>query len=117
MSINNNLFGGIFDKLNNPIETMNMYDTFYKTKDVKINRTKRKEQPMKMNKARTIEEIEQMLITRKFVEDDTFDDEDNPKFMKSVTMAPGFVYGVDTRQYYPKKNIPVGPGISDMSNM
>jgi len=64
----------------------------------------------------TVEDIKKKIKTGKITFDNTFDKEDDPKFMKVVTIAPGFVYGVDTREYNPKKNIPTGPSISDIAN-
>ena len=122
MSINNNLIGGIVD-IHNPIEALDMrnkmnlfqFDRTTGKTNVLNKDLKKDSQKDKKIKARTIEEIEQMLLTRKIVNDDKFDEDNDSNFVKVVTMAPGFVYGVDTREYYPTKNVPVGPSISDMS--
>lgn len=144
MSINNyNLSGGI--KQYNPIETiresdrMNVfkfnnidlkkgkplmditeYDRRDKTEDKTKGRSKyiRMDNFMKPNlpNLTTVEEIKRKIKTKEITFVTTFNEEDDPKFIKVVTMAPGFVYGVDTRTYYPKKNVPVGPSISDMSD-
>lgn len=69
----------------------------------------------KLSNLNTIEDIKRKIKTGKITFDNTYNEEDeSSKFIKTITMAPGFVYGVDTRKYYPKNNIPVGPSISDM---
>ncbi len=131
MSINNynSLSGGI--RKVNPIEIMSDSNTI---NVINFDKTKRiHEEPMltkgnakyismenfmrpALSNLNSIEGIKRKIKTGKITFHNTFDDEeDDPKYIKVITMAPGFVYGVDTRKYYPKKNVPVGPSISDMS--
>jgi hypothetical protein len=142
MDINNNLSGGI--KQRNPIETMSNSDKInglnvgqyqqYKKeetlKKVTEHKTTKQLKTMtndskyirmdnflmpKLSNFPTIEEIKKQLIASKKTTGDTSDEDEGSEFIKVVTMAPGFVYGVDTREYHPKKNVQVGPSISDMS--
>jgi len=126
MSTNNynNLIGGIKQvDLINPIDMIqNEPITFFSkdfTKGKMKNETKNKSRcnrmdnfmkPVKSNLS-TIEDIKRKIKTGKITFDNTFDEE-----LKVVTIAPGFVYGVDTREYYPKKNVHTGPSISNMAN-
>lgn len=132
-NFNNNLSGGIKQvDLINPIEmNQNEPKIFFPkdyVKEQSIDETRRKTKSKsryirmdnfmipKSSNVPTIEEIKKKLIAAKIKSEKTFDeDEDESKFIKVVTIAPGLVYGVDTREYYPKKNVQVGPSISDMS--
>jgi len=109
--MSNNIFGGKIDILKQerlvPIEMHN----YNGQRDAITNSVRGS--PRRRVEVLSTDEIKRLMLMKQNTNVDEVDK--NMSHIKVIEIAPGFRYGVDTREYYPKKRAPVGCSVSDMA--